>query len=180
MAGYGGVYCIAAYNGDYKANLRLQWLLETGRVVVKKPQTEVYYLNKELEKTLPATAMYKLYYHLEGGYGVKTVKGGKLAYLRRAADMGSRDAQYELGQGLALINDKNSLRFRLDLREQLFQCATAQGQGKAAKWLGIYYGSDKKYKEAIQAYHQGVKAGNRQSAIGNRHLGYILLLILMQ
>ncbi|MFZ7157489.1 DUF6396 domain-containing protein [Avibacterium gallinarum] len=157
-------YRIAAYNGDYQANLRLQWLLETKRVVVKKPQTEVYHLNKELEKTLPATAMYKLYYHLDSNYGVKTSPRGKFAYLRKAADMGSRDAQYDIGQLLALLNDKNTLRFRLDLREQLLKCAATQGQSEAAGWLGIYYESDKKYQEAIQAYHQGVKAGNQQSA----------------
>ncbi|MCW9734040.1 DUF6396 domain-containing protein [Avibacterium sp. 20-15] len=161
MAAY---YRIAAYNGDYQANLRLQWLLETKRVVVKKPQTEVYHLNKELEKTLPATAMYKLYYHLDSNYGVKTTPGGKFVYLRKAADMGSREAQLNLGQTLALIKDDATLKFRLDLREQLLKCATTQGQGEAAKWLGIYYESDKKYQEAIQAYHQGVKSGNQQSA----------------
>ncbi|MFZ7231031.1 DUF6396 domain-containing protein [Avibacterium avium] len=158
-------YRIAAYNGDYQANLRLQWLLETKRVVVKKPQTEVYHLNKELEKTLPATAMYKLYYHLDSNYGVKTTPGGKFAYLRKAADMGSRDAQYDIGQLLALFNDKNTLRFRLDLREQLLKCAATQGQADAARWLGISYDNDKKYQEAIQMYHQGVKAGNKLSAL---------------
>ncbi|MCW9734041.1 DUF6396 domain-containing protein [Avibacterium sp. 20-15] len=157
-------YRIAAYNGDYQANLRLQWLLETKRVVVKKPQTEVYHLNKELEKTLPATAMYKLYYHLDSNYGVKTTPGGKFAYLRKAADMGSRDAQYDIGQLLALLNDKNTLRFRLDLREKLLKCAAMQGQAEAAEWLGISYENDKKYQDAIQMYHQGVKAGNQQSA----------------
>ncbi|MFU2059649.1 DUF6396 domain-containing protein [Avibacterium volantium] len=160
MAAY---YRIAAYNGDYQANLRLQWLLETKRVVVKKPQTEVYHLNKELEKTLPATAMYKLYYHLDSNYGVKTTPGGKFAYLRRAADMGSRDAQYEIGQILFRLQDPGTLRFRLDLREQLLECASNQGQGDAAEWLGIYYNSDKKYNKAIGSYHTGVKAGNQPS-----------------
>ncbi|MFZ7323554.1 DUF6396 domain-containing protein, partial [Avibacterium volantium] len=112
---------------------------------------------------LPATAMYKLYYHLDSNYGVKTTPGGKFAYLRRAADMGSRDAQYEIGQILFRLQDPGTLRFRLDLREQLLECASNQGQGDAAEWLGIYYNSDKKYNKAIGSYHTGVKAGNQPS-----------------
>ena len=157
-------YRIAAYNGDYKANIRLQYLLETGRVVPEKPQTELYHLNKELEKQLSATAMYKLYYHLGGNFGVSTEKGGKFAFLRKAADMGSRDAQFELGQILISIEDKETLPFRKAIREQLLTCSATQGGGEAAKWLGIRYSAEKKYSEALKIFHLGVKNGNRQSA----------------
>ncbi|MCW9719123.1 DUF6396 domain-containing protein [Avibacterium sp. 21-599] len=158
-------YRIAAYNGDYQANLRLQWLLETKRVVVKKPQTEVYHLNKELEKTLPATAMYKLYYHLDSNYGVKTTPGGKFAYLRKAADMGSREAQFAVGEILERMDDKATFAFRTALVEQFLSCASQQGMGEASKSLGIGFELDKRYQEAIQVYHQGVKAGNKLSAL---------------
>ena len=159
-------YRIAAYNGDYKANIRLQYLLETGRVVPEKPQTELYHLNKELEKQLPATAMYKLYYHLGGNFGVSTEKGGKFAFLRKAADMGSRDAQFELGDLLINIQDKATLDFRWKLWEQLLTCSAAQGGSDAAKWLGISYQGNKKYQQALETFHLGVKNGNRQSALG--------------
>ncbi|OOF82011.1 hypothetical protein BKG92_07390 [Rodentibacter ratti] len=159
-------YRIAAYNGDYKANIRLQYLLETGRVVPEKPQTELYHLNKELEKQLPATAMYKLYYHLGGNFGVSTEKGGKFAFLRKAADMGSRDAQFELGEILIGIQDKTTFEFRRSLREQLLTCSATQGGGDAAKWLGIFYQGNKKYQQAVETFHLGVKNGNRQSAFG--------------
>ena len=54
-------YRIAAANGDYKANVRLQYLLNTGRINTDMPQTEVHNLNEELAKQLPATAYYNLY-----------------------------------------------------------------------------------------------------------------------
>jgi len=61
------------------------------------PQTEVHNLNEELAKQLPATAYYNLYGYLDEGYGVRTEEGGKYAYLRKAADLGSREAQYIVG-----------------------------------------------------------------------------------
>lgn len=165
-------YRIAAYNGDYKANIRLQYLLETG-LVPEKPQTELYHLNKELEKQLPATAMYKLYYHLGGNFGVSTEKGGKFAFLRKAADMGSRDVQFELGDLLINIQDKATLDFRWKLWEQLLTCSAAQRGSDAAKWLGISYRGNKKYQQALETFHLGVKNGNR-------HLDYTLLLMIKQ
>ncbi|MBN6077871.1 hypothetical protein HYE59_10115, partial [Aggregatibacter actinomycetemcomitans] len=87
-------YRIAAANGDYKANIRLQYLVRSGRVIVREPMDEVYQLNRALEKILPATAYYHFYQYLSRGYGIKTEKGGHYAYLRKAADMGNAEAQY--------------------------------------------------------------------------------------
>ena len=84
--------------GDYKANVRLQYLLNTGRINTDMPQTEVHNLNEELAKQLPATAYYNLYGYLDEGYGVRTEEGGKYAYLRKAADLGSREAQYTVAE----------------------------------------------------------------------------------
>ncbi|MCW9716022.1 DUF6396 domain-containing protein [Avibacterium sp. 21-594] len=77
--------------------------------------------------------------------------------------MGSRDAQYEIGQILIRIQDDATFLFRKQLREQFLSCATHQGQGEAAEWLGIRYRAEQRYEEAIQAHHQGVKAGNQPS-----------------
>ncbi|MBN6712279.1 sel1 repeat family protein [Haemophilus haemoglobinophilus] len=157
-------YRIAAYNGDYKANIRLQYLLETKRFAPEKPQTELYNLNKELEKQLPATAMYKLYYHLGGDFGVRTEKGGVFAFLRKAADMGSRDAQFELGEIIINLTDDRTFEFRRNLWKQLLNCSATQGGADAAKWLGRQYEFEKKYPQALDSFHLGVKNGNRQSA----------------
>ena len=162
-------YRIAAANGDYKANVRLQYLLNTGRISTDMPQTEVHNLNEELAKQLPATAYYNLYGYLDVGYGVRTEKDGKYAYLRKAADLGSREAQYVIAEMLADIEDseetQEAFKYRLALVEQLWACASEQGLGEASINLGISLKSDKKYTEAIKVFHQGVKNGDVISAL---------------
>ncbi|PJG84708.1 SEL1-like repeat protein, partial [Conservatibacter flavescens] len=157
-------YRIAAANGDYKANVRLQYLIESGRIIVKKPQKTVYELNKALEKQLPATAYYNLYGYLTNGYGVKTEKGGQFAYLRKAADLGSREAQYELAEVLGQIQDKASLEFRKSLRKKLLDCSSKQGMGLASRFLGIRLKNESNFELALRTYHQGVKNGDDASA----------------
>ena len=161
-------YRIAAANGDYKANVRLQYLLNTGRINTDMPQTEVHNLNEELAKQLPATAYYNLYGYLDVGYGVRTEEGGKYAYLRKAADLGSREAQYTVAEMLADIEDseetQEAFKFRLNLVKQLWACASEQGLGEASINLGISLQSDKKYSEAVKVFYQGVKNGDAMSA----------------
>ena len=158
-------YRIAAMNGDYKANIRLQYLLKSGRISSDMPQTEVHNLNEELAKQLPATAYYNLYGYLDVGYGVRTEKDGKYAYLRKAADLGSREAQYVVADILGDINDEETLQMRLEIIEKLRTCASEQGLGKASNSLGIGFIIDKEYAKALEAFHQGVKNGDSQSAL---------------
>ena len=161
-------YRIAAANGDYKANVRLQYLLNTGRISTDMPQTEVHNLNEELAKQLPATAYYNLYGYLDVGYGVRTEEGGKYAYLRKAADLESREAQYTVAEMLADIEDseetEEAFKYRLKLVKQLRTCASEQGLGEASINLGISLQSDKKYSEAVKVFYQGVKNGDAMSA----------------
>ena len=157
-------YRIAAMNGDYKANIRLQYLLKSGRISSDMPQTEVHNLNEELAKQLPATAYYNLYGYLDVGYGVRTEKDGKYAYLRKAADLGSREAQYVVANILGDINDEETLQMRLEIIEKLRTCASEQGLGKASNSLGIGFIIDKEYAKALEAFHQGVKNGSSLSA----------------
>ena len=158
-------YRIAAMNGNYKANIRLQYLLKSGRISSDMPQTEVHNLNEELAKQLPATAYYNLYGYLDVGYGVRTEKDGKYAYLRKAADLGSREAQYVVSEMLGDINDEETLQMRLEIIEKLRTCASEQGLGKASNSLGIGFIIDKEYAKALEAFHQGVKNGDSQSAL---------------
>ena len=157
-------YRIAAMNGDYKANIRLQYLLKSGRISSDMPQTEVHNLNEELAKQLPATAYYNLYGYLDVGYGVRTEKDGKYAYLRKAADLGSREAQYVVSEMLGDINDEETLQMRLNIIKQLRSCASEQGLGDASSNLGSSFKLSKKYAEAVKSYHQGVKNGDSISA----------------
>ena len=157
-------YRIAAMNGDYKANIRLQYLLKSGRISSDMPQTEVHNLNEELAKQLPATAYYNLYGYLDVGYGVRTEKDGKYAYLRKAADLGSREAQYVVGDILTDINDEETRPLRLKIYDQLLACASEQGLGQASVMLGIGLQSKKEYQQALEVFHQGTKNGNDSSA----------------
>ena len=166
-------YRIAAMNGDYKANIRLQYLLKSGRISSDMPQTEVLNLNEELAKQLPATAYYNLYGYLDVGYGVRTEKDGKYAYLRKAADLGSREAQYTVAEMLADIEDseetQEAFKYRLNLVKQLRSCASEQGLGEVSSNLGISLQMDKKYQEALKVFHQGVKNGDSISALVLSH-----------
>ena len=157
-------YRIAAANGDYKANVRLQYLLESGRVTSDTPQTDVHELNKLLAEQLPATAYYKLYGYLDVGFGVRTEKDGQFAYLRKAADMGSREAQYVVARKLMEIDDPETGKFRSEISEQMWRCASEQGLGIASQELGIGFKLKKKYQDAVDYFHQGVKNGDSQSA----------------
>ena len=157
-------YRIAAMNDDYKANIRLQYLLKSGRISSDMPQTEVHNLNEELAKQLPATAYYNLYGYLDVGYGVRTEKDGKYAYLRKAADLGSREAQYVVADILGSINDDETLELRIKLVDQLRACASEQGVGDASDMLGIRLERKKEYQKALEAFHQGVKNGSAISA----------------
>ena len=157
-------YRIAAMNGDYKANIRLQYLLKSGRISSDMPQTEVHNLNEELAKQLPATAYYNLYGYLDVGYGVRTEKDGKYAYLRKAADLGSREAQYVVADMLGKINDDDTLEMRIKLIDQLRACASEQGLSDASEMLGLRLERKKEYQKALEVFHQGVKNGSSLSA----------------
>ena len=157
-------YRIAAMNGDYKANIRLQYLLKSGRISSDMPQTEVHNLNEELAKQLPVTAYYNLYGYLDVGYGVRTEKDGKYAYLRKAADLGSREAQYVVGDILTDINDEETRPLRLKIYDQLLACASEQGLGQASVMLGIGLQRKNEYQQALEVFHQGTKNGSSSSA----------------
>jgi len=159
-------YRIAAANGDYKANVRLQFLLSDGwtRVPDIEAEAETQKLYKMLRKQLPATAYYLLKGYIEDGYGVSAPPDSELAFLRKAADMGNREAQYTLGQMISSLDDEETREFRLKLMMKLYRCASEQGQGNASYWLGMFLPDYHKYDEAVRAYHQGVKNGNYLSA----------------
>lgn len=72
-------YRIAAAHGDYRANVRLQYLLEDGKVSSANVAEEIYALNQELAKQLPATAYYKTYGAIDAGM-LKTEEYGSMLF----------------------------------------------------------------------------------------------------
>jgi Sel1 repeat protein len=93
--------------------------------------------------------------------------------LRKAADLGSREAQYTVAEMLADIEDseetQEAFKYRLNLVEQLWACASEQGLGEASGNLGSFLRLDKRYDEALKVSHQGVKNGDSISALVLSH-----------
>ncbi|WP_239689955.1 DUF6396 domain-containing protein, partial [Rodentibacter caecimuris] len=74
------------------------------------------------------------------------------------------EAQYVVANMLGDINDEETLQMRLNIIKQLRSCASEQGLGVASNFLGLHLQSDREYQKALEAFHQGVKNGDSQSA----------------
>jgi len=152
-------YRIAAAYGHYKANHNLQLLVSQGFASSAHPATETIDLAIQLiDQNVPG-GYYDMGHYLELGYGVKPNKEMALRYFRKAADLGSPEAQSYVGDLLA----PSDIAPRIAL--QMRQCATDQGYGDAASTLGIHLENRGLYTEAVQAFQKGVAGGDSMSAM---------------
>ncbi|MEM5310143.1 sel1 repeat family protein [Paraburkholderia sp. JHI869] len=150
-------YRIAAAHGHYKANNNLQQLVSTGLAPSPDAPNETLDLAELLIEAGVPGGYYDMGHYLELGYGVKQDNEKALRYFRKAADLGSPEAQYYVG-------DLLSPRDRAPaISRQMMECATDQGYGKAAKYLGIDLKTDKLYSEAVQAFQKGAESGDAES-----------------
>ena len=81
-----------------------------------------------------------------------------LRYYRKAADQGSAQAQYYVGDKLAPSD------IAPDIARQMRRCAAEQGHGEAAVELGVNLQGKGQYQEALEAFQLGVAAGDSTSA----------------
>lgn len=151
-------YRIAAAYGHYKANNNLQLLVSQGLADSPDAPKEVVGLAMQLVNEGVAGGYYDIGHYLEVGYGLKQDGEMALRFMRKAADLGSPEAQYYVGQKLAPIDNAPKIA------RQMLQCAAAQGHGEAAMTLGVDLKTDKYYPEAVKAFQQGVRAGNTLAA----------------
>jgi len=151
-------YRIAAAHDHYKANTNLQALVSTGLADSPNAQTEAVDLAVQLVKQGVPGGYYDIAHYLELGYGLTQDSETALRYFRKAADLGSADAQYYVAQQLFPIDKAPNIA------QQMWRCAADQGHGKAAVELGIDRTIHKSYAEALVAYQRGVMAGNSQAA----------------
>jgi hypothetical protein len=98
-------------------------------------------------------------HYLELGYGVKQDEKKARVYFRKAADQGSPEGQYYVGDLLS-PRDRGP-----DISRKMMECATDQGYGKAASYLGIDLKTNKMYSDASKAFQKGVVAGDTLSAL---------------
>lgn len=151
-------YRIAAANGHYKANTNLQQLISTGLADSPNAPKESVDLAIQLVNQGVPGGYYDIAHYLEFGYGLKQDSVNALRYFRKAADLGSPDAQYYVAEKLDPIDAAP------DVALQMYRCAADQGHGKAATSLAIGRKTDKVYAEALKAFQQGVMAGNSMAA----------------
>jgi len=98
-------------------------------------------------------------HYLELGYGVKQDADKARRYFRKAADLGSPQAQAYVGNLLA-PRDRAP-----DIARQMRRCAAEQGYGTAATTLGIDFQTDKLFTEAVGMFQKGVESGDSLSAL---------------
>jgi len=151
------LYRIAAENGHYKANINLQNGTMRGHFTLSGD--EHLRLSQQLIDVNVATGYYFIGLFLKSGSaGLKQDTAMSLRYFRKAADQGSAQAQYEVGDILAPID------IAPDVARQMRRCAAEQGNGKAAGALGVNLQSNDQYQEALEAFQLGVMAGDETSA----------------
>ena len=151
-------YRIAAAYGHYKANHNLQLLVSTGQASSPHAATETVDLAEQLIAAGIPGGYYDMGHYLELGYGVKQDEKQARIYFRKAADLGSPEAQYYVGD---LLSPKDRAP---GISRQMMECAVNQGYGRAGSYLGIDLMDSKLYAEAVRAFQKGAQAGDAQSA----------------
>ncbi|MBB6590186.1 sel1 repeat family protein [Ralstonia solanacearum] len=152
-------YRIAAAHGHYKANNNLQGLVSQGIAESPDAPKETIDLAAQLVNQGIPGGYYDIGHYLELGYGLKQDPEMALRYMRKAADLGSPDAQFYVAEKLAPIDNAP------EVARQMRQCAADQGHGMAANKLGMNMQTRKLYPEAIRAFQKAAAAGNPQGAL---------------
>ena len=151
------LYRIAAENGHVKANINLQ--NDSLRGKFRLQGHEHLRFSQVLIDADVATGYYFVSLFLKNGIAdLQQDMEMSLRFLRKAADEGSAQAQYEIGDALAL-SDRSP-----EVARQMRRCAAAQGQGAAALDLAIDLQIEKQYREAVKVFQLGVAAGDETSA----------------
>jgi len=153
---------IATAYGHDKANLELRQMIGKGQADSDDPVKETLDLTEDLiQRGIPG-GYYDMGRYLERGYGVKEDPELALKYFRKAADLGSPEGQYLVGDKLT-DKVKNGEEIA-NIGWQMYRCAAEQGHGKASEELGIHLKRPGTYTEALAAFQLGVKGGNSGAA----------------
>ena len=153
----GRLYRIAAENGNFKANINLQ--NDSLRGKLRLQDHEHLRFSQALIDADVATGYYFVSLFLKNGIAdLKQDTEMSLRYLRKAADEGSAQAQYEIGDALAPSSRAP------DVARQMRRCAAEQGHGDAALELAVNLQGRREYGAALAAFQMGIAAGDETSA----------------
>jgi TPR repeat protein len=151
------LYRIAAENGHVKANINLQ--NDSLRGKLRLQDHEHLRFSQALIDADVATGYYFVSLFLKNGIAdLKQDTEMSLRYLRKAADEGSAQAQYEIGDALAPSSRAP------DVARQMRRCAAEQGHGDAALELAVNLQGRREYGAALAAFQMGIAAGDETSA----------------
>ncbi|CAB3699659.1 hypothetical protein LMG24076_03359 [Trinickia soli] len=151
-------YRIAAAYAHYKANGNAQLLIVQGLVAAPDGPKEAVDLAMQLMREGYPGGYYDVGHYLEVGYGVQQDTAAAMRYFRKAADLGSPEAQTYVADKLEPAD------MAPGVSRQMLRCASEQGNGDAATRLGINLKLDKQYLKALTQFQTGVAAGDAQSA----------------
>ncbi|SNT56563.1 hypothetical protein SAMN06295949_1595 [Pseudomonas delhiensis] len=151
------LYRIAAEHGHAKASINLQNGSMQG-VFKLRSDEQLRLVEQLIEAKVAAGYAFVAIALQQGALGLAQDNDMALRYYRKAADMGSPEAQFYVGEKLEPIDVEPQVAM------QMFRCAAEQGEGKAALALGISLQINKQYREALEVFQLGVMAGDEISA----------------
>lgn len=154
----------AAQNGDWGARALLAEFyreglgpLDSNHVLDSAPEKSIEIVRMAIVAG-QAWGFYDLGVAYENGYGgIEYDKDVAWAYYRKAAELGSPDAQMALAGAY-----KHAKRF--DAANAMIMCAYKQGHGPAAYTLGIREEIHSRLLTALNYYQDGTKFGHEESA----------------
>jgi TPR repeat protein len=151
------LYRIATEHQHYKASINLINGAFRGHFTLRSE--EFLRLSQELIDAEVASGYYFIAILLQqGAAGLREDPEMALRYYRKAADEGSALAQ-------ALVADKLApIDIAPDIARQMRRCAAEQGNGEAARALGVHLSVAHSYQEAVEVFQLGVAAGDETSA----------------
>jgi TPR repeat protein len=151
-------YRIAAAHGHYKASTNLQAIISRGQASSPDSWVETLDLVEDLIRQGIPGGYYDMGRYLDRGFGVVQDPDKAKVYYRRAADLGSPDAQFYVAELLGRIFGPK------DVMLQMYECAMAQGHGKAGLEAAMFRLVKEQYSGAVPAFQQAVKNGNGSAA----------------
>ena len=166
----GELYRKAAECNHPKAMLNLSNLISYGKVSPlpgKGSAVEVWDIIQKMAKLNISYGYYQMGHYFDTGYGVDGDRTKALAYFRQAADLGSPQAQYVIGDIFVSqrLSDRDNPAYRPDIGKKMLDCAAQQGNGEAAYNLAFYLHTvDENFDGALKNYQQSAKNGFRRAA----------------
>jgi TPR repeat protein len=159
-------YRIAAAHGHYKASTNLQAIISRGQAFSPDSWVETLDLVEDLIRQGIPGGYYDMGRYLDRGFGVVQDPDKAKVYYRRAADLGSPDAQFYVAELLGRIFGPK------DVMLQMYECAMAQGHGKAGLEAAMFRSVREQHAEAVSAFQYAVRNGNVLAA-GFLKVGFV-------